>query len=625
MIKQVKRNITKSFIILAMAASLPACVNKDEFFEFPDRSSIDADIWNTEGAVQLHLNRTYDVVIPSFPFQVVPDRYDVHMASDENYFPDGAQWARAALGLQGVLANNDVRFAGNQYNYNPGGNKYFNIGRCNEAIEFIAQGTLPEATKRVFLGQYYALRAMDYFELVKVYGGVPLPLKPQNPEALYTEGRKSARECFAAIVSDLNNAITMLDGVTWDDGTGRGKINKLIATCLKAKVLLYWASPQFNPLNDPKHPYDATRWQTALQANKEAYDLCIAQGKRLVPSYIDIFRLEGSANSEAILVRTFSSTVVNRGHGGESRVRPSSAGGSPSQAYIPTKKMLDAYPMRDGNPIGAAGQFAYDDVMFWQNRDPRFEATMAYNGSSYPLNGDANRRQWTYNQAANESNSNGVYCKRFSTPSLASVNVPYSNGLGGSGMDWIELRLAEVMLNYADCLNETGNLTEAKNMVRQIRVRAGIIAGANDYGLGSIAGTEQMRTLLINERMIEFAFENKRNSDLRRTRTMHLLTGAMSKIEVQLVNPPQGTNLRDKALLEAVTNGVTFRDGLNINDKTTYLRWFKQYNLVTNSNYASYNIPEYHYFYTFHNDFVNNGASIATTIGWTGGTFDPLD
>ena len=50
-------------------------------------------------------------------------------------------------------------------------------------------------------------------------------------------------------------------------------------------------------------------------------------------------------------------------------------------------------------------------------------------------------------------------------------------------MDWIEMRFAEVILNLAECANETGRLTEAKDMVRAIRQRAGIVAGAFDYGL----------------------------------------------------------------------------------------------------------------------------------------------
>jgi hypothetical protein len=98
----------------------------------------------------------------------------------------------------------------------------------------------------------------------------------------------------------------------------------------------------------------------------------------------------------------------------------------------------------------------------------------------------------------------------------------------------------------------------------------------------------------------------------------------MSKLEIQLVKPPVGSVLNDKGVLEAVTNGVMFRDNLNINDKTVYSTYFRTV-VVTNTTYLPYNIPEFHYFYTFHNDFVNFGANIAVTSGWPGGTFDPLD
>lgn len=622
MIKKLKHNIKVSIILLGLAACLPACKD-DDFFDLPDRGGVDAAIWSAEGAVQLHLNRTYDVVIPTFPFQVtINERNGVHLASDENYFAESDQYTRAALGLQGELTNNDVRWAGNRYNNNStaGENKYFDIQRCNEAIEYIPQGTLSEAQKKVFLGQYYALRAMTYFELVKVYGGVPLPLKAQTPESVYNEGRKSAKECFAAILSDLDNAITMLDGFTPDDATGRGKITKLIATNLKAKVLFYWASPQFNPTNDGKHPYQASRWTDALAANKAAYDMSIAAGKRLMTNYADIFRVEGATNTEAILVRTHSSSIERRGHDTEYKSRPASEGGGPTTGFMPTIKMLEAYPMKDGLPLGTSTAYPYDATMFWQNRDPRFDATIAYNGGPYALSGNLSRRQWTYNTAVGESNGNGVYCKRFTTPTLPISGVRYTNNIGGNGMDWIELRLAEVMLNYADCLNETGNLAGAKDLVRQIRIRAGIVAGSgsNDYGLGPITNAAAMRTLILNERMVEFAFENKRNADLRRSRTMHLLTGNMQKLEIALVKSS------DKAVLEAVTNGVMFRETLNTNDKPTFTKYFRLVT-TTNGNYGAYSTPEFHYFYTFHNDFVNNGFNIIPTVGWAGGTFDPLD
>jgi starch-binding outer membrane protein, SusD/RagB family len=178
------------------------------------------------------------------------------------------------------------------------------------------------------------------------------------------------------------------------------------------------------------------------------------------------------------------------------------------------------------------------------------------------------------------------------------------------------------MLNYADCLNETGNEAEAKRMVRLIRQRAGIVVGTNDYGLGNVTGASAVRSLILNERMIEFAFENKRNSDLRRSRTMHTLTGSLQKVEFQLVKSS------DKAVLEApVSPGSTtlFRETIDFSNKAEFNKYFKVAYVNVSGSYAPYGIPEFHYFYTFHNDFVNNGNNILPTVGWAGGVFDPLD
>jgi len=96
---------------------------------------------------------------------------------------------------------------------------------------------------------------------------------------------------------------------------------------------------------------------------------------------------------------------------------------------------------------------------------------------------------------------------------------------------------------------------------------------------------------------------------------------------VQLVNPPSGSDQKDKKVLEdpTVPGGTTlFRETLNVNDKATYTKYFKNV-VITNTTYLPYNVPEFHYFYTFHNDFVSFGNKILPTIGWAGGTFDPLD
>lgn len=626
MILKYKNKIAKYLFVVTAGIAFTGCVNKDEFFELKDRSGIDAAIWSTEGAVNMHLRETYDMAVPRFPHQESYDRYSIHLASDENYFSGEDNWARTALGLQGELMSNDVRFVGNKYQGNNfGDNRYFDIARCNNAIEFIPSGTMAPDLKKRFMGQYYALRSLIYFELVKVYGGVPLVLEPQSPGGINVGGRESAEVCFKQIVSDLDSAIVNLKGITWGGETGR--ISEEIATCLKARVLLFAASPQFNPRNDPEHPFDPEKWNTALAANEAAYNLCVTNGRKLMDNYIDIFRVEGSANTEAIFVRSYSNSLDRRGHNTETRVRPKSVGGSPSNAFIPSTILLDAYPMKDGSSINESGKYNYDNVLFWQNRDPRFTASYAYNGSIYEFSGEEDdRQQWTYANAAAETGNWAVYNKRFASPSLSKGAVSYSNNLGGSGMDWIELRFAEVLLNYAECLNETGQTELAKDLVRDLRIKRGLEEGlaGNDYGLDAGTDRVSMGNLITKERQIEFAFENKRNADLRRLRKWHTLSGTIETPIIEFQKPSDNT--RNEKWLQGIdpNTGKPRRDTLDINNKSTYLYYFKPGTKKPGGN-GTFTIPEFHYFYTFHNDFINSSALLQPTIGWAGGTFDPLD
>lgn len=624
-------NYIKGTLAFVLSTTLfTACVNKDEFFELQDRNGLDIAIWSTPGAIQFHLNKAYDMALPEFGYDALGTtqmhaRSGVHYASDESLLPLEDGLALAALGLGGEpLGNNSVFYVGNKPSANKGDNRYNDIARCNNAIKYIPEGSLSKEVQRSFLGQYYALRAMIYFGLVKVYGGVPLVLEPQTPDNITVSGRASARECFEVIVRDLDSAIVMLNGITWDDGSGRGKMTKSAAAALKAKALMYWASPQFNPRNDGKHTYDANRWNVALEANRQAYEICKNEGghKLSAPgTYGEIFRTE--PNPEAIILRTYSSTIPLRGHDIEAISRPASEGGSPKNRYRASTRLLEAYPMKDGNII-RSGKYSYNDVLFWKDRDPRFYATIAYNGADWPLSGKTNRKQWAYKDAAGEASADmGVFCKRFTSPGLGTGTLKYNKDIGGgNGMDWIEMRMAEVMLNYAECANETGDIETAKDMVRQIRIRAGIEEdGANDYGLAAATGTIEMRELIFNERFIEFAFENKRNSDLRRMRRMHLLSGSLSTVYIEAKD--------DDALkaLHSIVNPATnqmLRETLNLNDENTYLQYFQPPLYVTEIN-RTFSIPEYHNFYTFHNDFVYRGKNIQPTIGWAGGTFDPLD
>lgn len=616
-----KKNINKSIYVLALGIIMAGtgCTKTSDFLNLKDREGIDARIWETEGAVQYLLNETYDMIMPDFPYQYTGNNHAIHLVSDENYFSANDNWGKKVFNFNGALIANDPRFIASKYQgTNIGDNRYFDVARCNLAIANLpGSQTIPQQSKRGMLGQFYALRAMLYFHLTKYYGGVPLVLEPQNPSSLTLQGRVKAKVMFEQIVKDLDSAIVNLDGISWTDAE-RGKITKAAAVALKAKALLYWASPQFNPENDPQHPHDAQRWQTAHQAAKEAYETCMAAGHGLMGDYAKIFQTEGSGNKEAIIIKSYSATHPKRGNGVEARSRPASENGQPSDVYYASTHMLDAYTMKDGTPI--TGHPDYDPEMFWLNRDPRFEATIAYNGSTWKLSGKNNRKQWTYANAIEESGNRGLYCKRFSSPDLAFGSVRQSGDFGGSGMDWIELRFAEVMLNYAETANETGDIGLAKQLVREIRQRAGVEEGAFDYGLALANSKDEMRDVIMNERMVEFAFEGKRGDDLRRTRRMHKLTGTLQALQFEVVDNAT------KTFLETVidpTTGLRNRDTLDMTNKATVQTYFKT-KIVMPSGNAGFSMPEYYYFFSLHNQFINSTPLLEQTIGWDGGTFDPL-
>lgn len=615
-----------------------SCKKTSDFLELADHDGVDARIWDAEGSVQYFANETYQMIMPEFPYQNTANNNGITFASDENAWSVTQELPQKVFNSKGSLIADNFKYIGVKYQgTNIGDNRYFDIAKCNMALDNLPNSKgLSQAKIREFMGQFYALRAMVYLNLTKYYGGVPLITKTVNPQSVELVRRSKAKEMFKQIVADLNTAMEYLDGVVYIDPVGR--LTKAAAAALKARALLLWASPQFNPQNDPKHPYDVSRWQEANEAARQAYEIAQAAGHLLLADYASVFQIEGAANKEAMILRSYNTSANKRGHNVEGRIRPASEGGSADDCYKPSVRMVGAYTMKDGVPAAASASlttaYKYDEAHFWINRDPRFEATIGFNGANWVLSGKTGRRQWNYEGGGDDKSA--LYCKRFSAPNLPLANVKYGDN-GGSGMDWIDLRFAEVILNYAETANEVGDLETAKKMVRAIRMRAGIEQGYYDYGLGLATNKDQMRELILNERMVEFAFEGKRTDDLRRTRRMHLLNGALYyyKTGPKLTNrkfwvgPGVNDSLATKEFLVAPmkSDGSKMnRDTINIKNPASADRFFMAYD-GTNipSGVGGMGMPEYYYFYGFNNVFLQSSSLLEQTIGWEGGIFDPLD
>jgi hypothetical protein len=609
------------FCIFGMAL-LSSC--KKDFFEIPDPTGIEGELaFEDEGAVGLFLNRTYALVIPKWPVSGGTTTESIHNTSDES---NGANTAF----LYGTLVENSVTDIASAAGITS--NRYSDIRRCNVGIDGLNSSvTISEASKKTLKGQFFFLRAYTYFKLVRLYGGVPLVFHAQGVDDDNLQiPRSKTSDCIAAIANDLDSAAAYLPK-SWPTSEA-GRITKAAALSVKAKALLYWASPQFSPSGPV-----ASRWEAAYQANKTAYDTCVAHGYGLIASYANIFTTED--HKEVLIVRKYN-TSKDFGTNIENQARPYSESSAGSGSYQPTWNLVKSYLKADGLPTNSADKTtAYDDTCFWLNRDPRFAATIAFNGDSWAFPGNAKpiRKQWNYKGNLDETSGlvTGFYCKRLCNTAVSAAQAVYnSNSGGGSGMDWIEMRFAEVVLNLAECANETGRMAEAKNMVRLIRQRAGIVAGAgsNDYGLSIATDIPTMRTLLLNERQIEFAMEGMRNYDLRRTRNLSQITVRQSYIVTP--KPPyyagttrSGALPTDIFLDKADALGVKPRDTINVNNKYTYARIFGITPATIPASLEGSNvisIPDKYYAYPMPNLFIQTPA-IQQTLGWSGGTFNPYE
>ncbi|TCC90013.1 RagB/SusD family nutrient uptake outer membrane protein [Pedobacter frigiditerrae] len=602
-----KNNIINKLVLLVALSMILLSCQKD-IFDKRDLSGLDPAIWDTESATNLYINKTYDLVMPNWPVAGA-----LHNTSDES------NGATTAL-LYGQLTEASVPDIASN-NTGSGNNQYFTIRRINLAIQGIEASTLAADVKAKLKGQMYFFRAYMYFNLIKLYGGVPLVLKSQdiNTDVLDVPRAKTS-ECVKQIVADLDSCYGL--PYTWPVNSDGGRISRMAALALKGKVLMYWASPQFNPTND------LTRWETAYTACKDAYDKGLANGYDLIANYANIFIDESASNKERIMWRTYDAITTNPGRGTniENALRPFSESSAGGGSYQPTWNLVQAYTLKDGVPItnAASSSFTYDQSVFYVNRDPRLEASIAYNGNVWPLSGKSGRRQWNYvgvTEDVSKQTSTGFYIKRISNPSITAVGAAYnSNTGGGSGMDWIELRFAEVLLNLAESANATGRMAEAKTLLIKLRTRAGIVAGTKNYGLDLATTTEQLATVILNERQVEFAMEGKRYDDLRRTRTFHLLTGTVRQGYRWAPKSPN-TVATLEALVPATT--IKVRDNIDVTNATQVNSYFTP-SIISLDTAQPISFPTNYYFYPLPAGFLTSSVKIEQTLGWSGGTFDPL-
>lgn len=430
---------------------------------------------------------------------------------------------------------------------------YRGIRAANLAISKLSSPGFENKNKTVekLLGEAKFMRAFLYQQLVRFYGAVPLVDRPYSlGEADYLVTRNTFEECINFIVKDLDDAATLLDGIT----TGKGRTNKAAALALKSRVLTYAASDLYDAAtakaksptlssyaNSQYISYTsgarAERWQKAKAASKAVLDLANHQYKLNLTAPVSVE--EGKANFKALaysrsggeadmLLGRYFTNLKPEG-GGDIGLYNGPNGYHNWAGNAPLQQFVDKFEMQDGTAFSWSN--AAHKKAPYQNRDPRFYASVLYDGANWKvrpsdvigrdpasqiqtgeyeiINAAGAKVTWfgldTRKSAVEDWNGTrtGYYFRKFLDENPA-IESQYTR----QEIPFPMLRYTEAVLNYVEACIELGEEAEARTWLNKIRFRAGMPA-VTDTGAA-------LKNRYRNERAVELSFESHRYHDIRR-------------------------------------------------------------------------------------------------------------
>lgn len=447
----------------------------------PSDSYSEDMVWEEENLIRMYVNEQYNALVGQNDF------YHYPYFSDEAYNKhnnDGCNYIR-----ENILTSDNVSSVGSILNFWDSGYSY--LHNINVFFEKIESADVSEDFKNTMIGEIKFIRAFIYFRLINSYGGVPIIETVYDTQSDWSNVKRNTYdECVEYILKDLEDVISTLP----DKPEVRNRASANAARALKSRVLLYYASPLHNPDNDLQ------RWEAAAEAAEDLFD----KGYALSSDYRSMFF--NVDNGEYIFAKEFSETYYHSmgfnlactGDGGFGQM-------TPSQNIVDQYETTDGQiPVLDSETGEVNPNSIYDPANPYANRDPRFYATIYYNGSTTTggrtvetftggadmLSQDMTMTGYYFRKLLNENDEIGRY-NHYTTP-------------------WPFFRLAEIYLNYAEAEYHLGNEDVAREYVNKVRARESV-------NMPPITETgEDLLNRIYHERLIELAFEGHRFFDKRR-------------------------------------------------------------------------------------------------------------
>ena len=372
--------------------------------------------------------------------------------------------------------------------------------------------------------QAKVLRAYYFFELARRYGDIPMPMTMLTAEEANAIAKTPFDEVINFIVSECDESAANLPDTyvgLLDDEVGR--VTRGFALAVKTKALLYAASPLHNPSGDK------SKWEKAAAAAKEIIDLGIY---KLDPDE----KANNYTSQEVIfaIMRSESSSfeLYNFPVRFTEGQRTYLAGNYPTQNLVDAFQTANGYDITLGSNGWQTADPDFDVTRPYEGRDPRFARAILADGMSFKgstietfVGGK------DYSATRNDLGSpTGYYLRRYIQESTSFV----PENTVSNKHQWIVYRYAEVLLTYAEALNEylgnpatTGgefslSALEALNMVRA------------NAGMPEVTAASQsdFREAVRREWRVEFAFEDHRFWDVRRWDIGQATQGQIDGVEI---------------------------------------------------------------------------------------------
>ena len=365
------------------------------------------------------------------------------------------------------------------------GAHYEGASKANQVLDFVPDIEMDENVKNRILGQAYFLRGLYFYHLVNMFGKVQLPLTSVKTKADFTVKQSTEAEGWAQVISDFKKASEMLPvsytTVTGADQGQTGRATKGAALGFLGKAYLF----------TKQYAEAATQFKAVMDLG--IYDL--------MADYHDNFTEKFENNKESLFEVQF-----DREAGGTDL----NWGGEPIASWGRTSARAITYAPRGfGWTDVQPNRSAFNDFLKEKTTtgadDPRLVSTILYNKPGLKLYGI----EFSVKYAGNQADLNDLFCGKYQN---------FDNGRTDefdwrSGINERLLRYSDILLMYAECLNETGKTAEAIPYVQRVRARVGLPDLAK---IMPGMTPDQFRDQLAHERLLEFSLEGHRFDDIRR-------------------------------------------------------------------------------------------------------------